>query len=274
MIIDGHVHITDVPEPVWGWPPFTGDDLIALMDEPIPLGLGAGQDVGRVDKAVVMPALGVTTNPELSFREQHAVVLDAVRRYPDRLVGNFVFNVRLGVEKGLEELRKLVREDGFSMVKLHPTMHNFWPGARDLTYPVMEEAASLGIPVLVHTGEPPYSVPALVEPVARDHPRTTIILAHFGTQKVCYADDALNVARHCPNVMVETGWGPLPRLLEGVRALGPERFVFGSDSPPQEIYSQLRVVQCLSRKPPLGLNLTDEDVEAITGGNLARLLSR
>jgi predicted TIM-barrel fold metal-dependent hydrolase len=272
MIIDGHVHITDVAEPVWGWPPFTADDLVALMDEPIPVGIGGAS--GVVDQAVVMPALGLTTRTELSFRQQHEVVIDAVRRYPGRLVGNFVFNVRMGVEKGIEELRRLVADDGFRMVKLHPTMHNFWPGARELTYPVLEEAAALGIPVLVHMGEPPYSVPALLEPVAKDHPDVTIILGHFGTQKICYADDAVNVARHCPNIMIETGWGPLPRLLEGVRALGPGRFVFGSDSPPQEIYSQLRVVQCLSRRPPLGLNLGDEDVEAIMGGNLARLLSR
>jgi predicted TIM-barrel fold metal-dependent hydrolase len=272
MIIDGHVHITDVPEPVWGWPPFTGDDLIALMDEPIPAGIDGGTCV--VDRAVVMPALGVTTKPELSFREQHRVVIDAVRAHPDRLVGNFVFNVRHGIEQGIETLRALVADDGFAMVKLHPTMHNFWPGAKELTYPVLEEAASLGIPVLIHTGEPPYSVPALIEPVARDHPDATIIIAHFGTQKICYADDAVNVARHCPNVMIETGWAPLPRLLEGLRTLGPERFVFGSDSPPQEIYSQLRVVQCLSRKPPLGLGLGAEDIALITGGNLERLLAR
>src|SRR5262249_23923642 len=37
MIIDGHVHITDIPEPVWEWLPFTGDDLIALMNQAMPV---------------------------------------------------------------------------------------------------------------------------------------------------------------------------------------------------------------------------------------------
>ena len=37
MIIDGHVHITDIPEPVWEWLPFTGDDLIALMNQNMPV---------------------------------------------------------------------------------------------------------------------------------------------------------------------------------------------------------------------------------------------
>jgi predicted TIM-barrel fold metal-dependent hydrolase len=158
------------------------------------------------------------------------------------------------------------------MIKMHPTIHNYWPQAKELTYPVLEEAASLDIPVLFHTGEPPYSLPALLDPVARDHPKVNIIIGHFGTQSVSYAVDAVNVARHNPNVLLETGWGPLPRVIEGVRTLGPDRLIFGSDSPPQEIYSQLRTVTNLHRKPPLGVSLSEEDVLKILGGNLARLM--
>lgn len=267
MILDGHVHIGQ-KDPVWGKAAFDGDDLIALMDEPITV---LGQP-SRVDRAAAMPRLGVTTLPDLSFEEQHRVVIDAVAKYPDRLVGNFVLNPRLGLDEGIATLRKLVGEGTFRMVKLHPTMHHYWPQERELTYPIFEEAKALGIPVLVHTGEPPYSVPALLDVVASDHPDVTIIIGHFGTQKICYADDAINVARHNPNVLLETGWGPLPRVIEGVRALGPERLVFGSDSPPQDIFSQLRVVECLHRKPPLGVGLSEEDVYAILGGTLARLL--
>jgi predicted TIM-barrel fold metal-dependent hydrolase len=267
MIVDGHVHITDVPEPVWGWLPFTAADLIALMDERMPV-----RGVPRaIDRALAMPALGTTTKHELSFREQHQTVIDAVRTYPERLYGTFVLNPRLGVNEGIDELRRLVRDDRFRMVKLHPTMHHYWPRERALTYPVLEEAAALDIPVLIHTGEPPYSVPALLEQLAVDNPRTTIIIAHLGTQKICYADDAINVARHCENVLLETGWGPLPRLLEAVRTLGPDRLVFGSDCPPQDIYSQLRPVECLTWKPPLGVGLSDSDLEKIMGDNIARL---
>jgi predicted TIM-barrel fold metal-dependent hydrolase len=268
MIVDGHVHITDIPEPVWGWQPFGGDDLVDLMDQEMRI-------LGRervVDHAAVMPALGITTDHELTFREQHQTVIDAVKKYPGRLVGTFVLNPRQGVEKGIEELRRLVRDDDFRMIKLHPTMHHFWPKDKKLVYPILEEAKSLGVPVLIHMGEPPYSIPSLVEQVALDNPDVTIILAHLGTQKICYADDAVNVARHCPNVMLETGWGPLPRLLEALRTLGPERLVFGSDCPPQDIFSQLRPIECLTWKPPLGENLSPEGMEMIMGDNMARLL--
>lgn len=268
MILDGHFHISDVGDPVWGWPPFTADDLLAVMDLEMPV-LGRSR---RIDWGAVMPALGTTTRFELSFREQHQNVIDAVRKYPDRLVGTFVLNPRLGVQAGVEELRRLVEEGSFRMVKLHPTMHQYQLKTADLVGPILEEAAALDIPVLIHMGEPPYSVPSLVEPVALSHPRVTIILAHLATQHISYAHDAINVARHCPNVMLETGWGSLPRLLEAVRAIGPNRLVFGSDTPPQEPFSQVRLVECLSWRPPLGGSLVSEDVERILGDNLASLL--
>jgi predicted TIM-barrel fold metal-dependent hydrolase len=267
MIMDGHVHIGE-KDPVWGKAAFNGDDLIALMDEPIRV---FGED-RRVDFAAAMPRIGATTLADLTFEEQHEVVIRAVEKYPDRLIGTFVLNPRQGLDEGIATLRRLVAGGGFRMVKLHPTIHNYWPQEKGLTYPILEEAAALGIPVLIHTGEPPYSVPALLDVVARDHPNVNIIIGHFGTQKISYADDAINVARHNENVYLETGWGALPRIREGCWAVGHERLVFGSDSPPQDIFSQLRVVECLNRKPPLGVSLPEEDVFKILGGNLRRLM--
>ena len=268
MIVDGHVHLSDDPEPTRGWPPFTADDLIAIMDEELPI--PGGPRV--IDRAAVMPMLLPTQRADLSFREQHRPVIEAIRRYPDRLVGTFMLNPHLGVDAGLAELRRLVAEDGFRMVKLHPTAHAYWPKARDFTDPVLEEAALLDIPVLIHTGDPPFAVPALMEPLAADHPGTTVILAHLGTQKIGYADDAINVARHCDNVYLETGWGHQPRVAEAVQAIGAGRMVFGSDCPVQDPCSQLRIIETLTRDGPLGINLSRSDMEAIMGDNLARLL--
>ena len=82
MIVDGHVHIGGL-DPFWGKAPFDGDDLISLMDEPIMV-LGEQR---RIDRAVVMPRIGVTTLADRSFAEQHDVVIKAVAKYPDRLSG-------------------------------------------------------------------------------------------------------------------------------------------------------------------------------------------
>ena len=268
MIVDGHVHITNDPEPARGWPPFSADHLVDLMDEELPF--RSGKRI--IDHAAVMPMLLPTQRADLTFRQQHQVVIDAVRRYPDRLVGTFMLNPHLGVEKGITEMRRLVNEDGFRMVKLHPTAHAYWPKMRDFTDPVLAAAADLGIPVLIHTGDPPFSIPALMEPLAADHPATTVILAHLGTQKTGYADDAINVARHCDNIFLKTGWGHQPRVAEAVLAIGAGRMVFGSDCPVQDPFSQLRVIETLTRDGPLGVNLSASDMEAIMGNNMARLL--
>src|SRR5438270_284496 len=83
---------------------------------------------------------------------------------------------------------------------------------------------------------------ALIEPF----PKVTFILGHFGTQRVVLADEAIYVARQNKNVYLDTGWGALPRIKEGIAALGSERLVFGSDCPIQEIGSQLRPIEVLT----------------------------
>jgi len=269
MIIEGHAHITDIPEPVWSWPPYPGDRLVKDMDGPFAI---AGKK-RRIDKAVVMPALGVTTLGHWDYYQQHYHVIESVKKYPDRLIGNMVVNPRLDVKRAPEVLRDLVKNYGFRMVKLHPTLHHYWPNkSMHLVAPVLEEAISLNIPVLIHTGEPPYSVPSLMAKIAESFPRANIIIAHLGTQKVCYADECIYLARKNDNIYLETGWGVQPRLIEAVQELGAGKLVFGTDVPPLEMYSQLRVVEVLSWAPPLGVSLSEEDLERIMGDNLAGLM--
>jgi predicted TIM-barrel fold metal-dependent hydrolase len=269
MLVDCHVHIADSVDPVWRVAKFTAEDMLQHMDGP---GRVFGVD-RRIDMAAAMPGMGFTATSDLSFEEQHRTVINAVAKYPDRFVGTFILNPRLGLQAGIDTLRKLVKGGGFRMVKLNPAMHNWWPNKTDdLIYPILEEAITLDIPVLVHMGEPPYAVPNLCAPMIRDHPKATIILAHFGTQGISYAGDAINVAKQYPNVLLETGWGHTPRINEAARALGADRLVFGSDSPPLDLWSQLRLVEALTMQPPLGIGMSESDAEKIMGGTMTRLL--
>lgn len=269
MIIDGHIHISNQVTGVWKHPPFTAEELLPLMDGPFPI-LGSAR---RVDRAVVQPHSGETLQAHRSFREQHAYVAEVVRRYPDRLVGCMHINPHLGVEAALAELERLHREHGFRAVKLNPSLHAYMPPrSRDLLDPIFEAAGRLRLPVIVHMGDTPFAIPVLMAPIAEAHPQTTIILAHLGTQKVSYADEAIYVARKHENVWLETGWGTLPRLKEAVQALGPGKLVFGSDCPIQEIGSQLRTIEVLAWRPPIGMNLPAADVERVMGDNMVALL--
>src|SRR5207244_3245862 len=73
--------------------------------------------------------------------------------------------------------------------------------------------------------------------------------------RVVRADEAIYVARMNPNVVLETSGVDLPRVKEGVEALGAGRIAFGSDCPVQEMGSQLRTLEVLGWDPPIGIRL-------------------
>ena len=156
MIIDFHNHIYNEEEPAWSFDVCPAETLIKSMDGPY---LQDGEPINVV-KAVVQPTPGITIVPHLSFREQDQYVIDSVRAHPDRLIGAMMLNPQKGVADGCAELRTLVREEGFKMVKMHPNFHTYFPNkAKHLSYPILEEARKLGISVMIHTGDTPFSLP-------------------------------------------------------------------------------------------------------------------
>jgi len=268
MIIDGHVHVAKEPDDAgFRAPVLDAGELLRLMDGPFPV-MGKQR---RVDGALIQPMISPTRAGDPL--EHHRYIHEEIRRHPDRLVGCFVANPLLDIPRTKAVMRELVGSGDFRAVKLHPTNHGYMPfKSRDRLDPILEEVAALGVPVIVHQGDPPFGHPSQMAPLIESFPGVTFILAHFGTQRVVLADEAIYVARQNRNVYLDTGWGALPRIKEGIAALGPERLVFGSDCPIQEIGSQLRVVDVLSWGPPLGLRLSPDKTEAIMGDNLSALL--
>ena len=65
-----------------------------------------------------------------------------------------------------------------------------------------------------------------------------------------------------------------PASREAITAIGPERLLFGSDCPIQEIGSQLRPIEVLGWEPPKGIGLDKHQVEGIFGDNLLSLLTK
>lgn len=271
MVIDGHIHLSKARTTVWNHPPFTAEMLLDLMRGPFPL-------FGRpyvVDRAVVQPHSGETLDFTRTFAEQHSYISEVIEAHPGRLIGCMHINPHLGVPLAIDQLNKFVKDGRYRAVKLNPSLHAYMPPrCRDLLDPIFEAAGSLRVPVIVHTGDPPFSLPVLLAPYARAHPHTTIILGHLGTQKVSYADEAIYVAQQHENVLLETGWGTLPRLKEAVQALGAERLVFASDCPIQEIGSQLRPLEVMTWASPMGIGLSESDAMKIMGDNMEALLTR
>ena len=278
VIIDGHVHISDAADPsiqefirLGLVRPFSAEALIHHMDHPT-LGIRSGE---KVERALVMPFPVVTNVPSWDFRKQHQYIARVVKKYPSRLMGCMMINPLQGVEEACTVLRDLVRNHGFRAVKLHPKAHNYRPDnptmTKELLVPIVEAARKLKVPVLIHTGDP-LCEPSRIVPLIEACSDATIILCHLGIQNVTYSSDAVHVARKNDNVILETGWAPGARLKEAVNALGPERLVFASDCPVNDMWSWITTVRSLALKAPLGIGLSMESIDKILGGNFAKLV--
>ena len=279
-IIDCLTHISLSPDDTVGWGPrFLAEDLLAQMDAPRRV---LGKEA-RIDKAIVFPSLGETIpTSELTIREQHQYVLESVRKYPDRLYGGAIIHARLWNDEVAEWLEDLVRRENFRMLFIHPSFHKYWlpiqtpsegEGSRQLLFPVFEFARRLNLPVLLHSGEPPYGIPATANYVAGRFPDVTMIIAHTGTQGVVYTLEALLVAENHPNVYLETSFAQCHMLIECVHAVGSRRLIFGSNCPPLEPTQQLmNVEESLTFAPPIGMGLSADETRNVLGHNLGRLV--
>jgi hypothetical protein len=280
LIIDALTHISTRPDDAIGWgPSFLAEDLLARMDSPRRV-LGRP---ARVDKSIVFPALGDTLpTSTLSFDQQHHYVVESVTSYPERLIGGIVMHPRLWNDAVADSVSRMVREQGFGMIYLNPSLHKFWlpiktpsegAGSRKLLYPIFEAARHLKIPLLIHTGEQPYALPATVDFVAGAFPDVPIIIAHLGTQGELFTLEALLVAEHHDNVYLETSWAMPHMIIEAAHTVGAHRLIFGSNCPPLEPSQQIEnVEEALIFEPPIGMGAAHEDLDKVLGGNLATLL--
>jgi hypothetical protein len=208
------------------------------------------------------------------IRDYMAYCAKLAQQYPDRFIGNFTFNPRFGVENGVAELEFHVKEYGFKMMKLHSNMHAYRPDrALDWIRPAVKKCADLGIPVMMHTGDGPYSIPTQFYPIIKEFRDVNFIIAHFGIQTGgVYCFEALWMVIDSPNVYVESGWLLQSRIVEFVQMMPKDRMLLGSDSPPNEPGMWIHEQAVLCQDFPQGCNLSEEDLEGYLGNNAAKLL--
>jgi predicted TIM-barrel fold metal-dependent hydrolase len=278
MIIDVHMHPTDHVDAAWrhGGNPFTGERMLKMMDGPYMV----NGKPRRVDIGVIQPPPGNTVwsdgmrGGREGIRDYMAYCAKLAQQYPDRFIGNFTFNPRFGVENGVAELEFHVKEYGFKMMKLHSNMHAYRPDrALDWIRPAVKKCADLGIPVMMHTGDGPYSIPTQFYPIIKEFRDVNFIIAHFGIQTGgVYCFEALWMVIDSPNVYVESGWLLQSRIVEFVQMMPKDRMMLGSDSPPNEPGMWIHEQAVLCQDFPQGCNLGEEDLEGYLGNNAAKLL--
>lgn len=241
MIIDGHVHIG------------TGAFFHMSAD---------GDFLVRQADACGFDKLFVTELNALFYdmQEGNDALGKELARHPDRLIGYVsVPTPRLG-QKAVDEVRRCHERYGMRGVKTYsyPESSIAEPGS----YPLLEAAAELKMPILAHT------TPAECDHLMEHVPEAWLVMAHTGGHPWAHGDwyRAVAVAKKHENLLLDTASSQIDNgMIEwAVAEVGPEKIVFGTDMPLLDPHTQLARVQ--------GAEIDDEAKRLILGGNLARLL--
>ncbi len=202
-IIDAHTHIGKFRS--WAGIESTTDELVEQMN------------LYNVKKSAL-------------FYTDNRLVRKAIQKYPKALVG-YVWPNPNEKEKAVRLVRTALREWKFKGIKLHPLIHSFLPND-DIVYPIMEEARKAKVPVAIHSGHPPFSLPWSIGELAENFKDIKIIMLHMGHGHGVYIQAAINTALRNDNIWLETSGMPMhSKIKEAMVRVGEDRVMYGSDSP-------------------------------------------
>lgn len=200
--IDAHSHIGYFGG--WSNVGITAEELIAQMDE------------YNIEKTVLC------TYP---IDES----IEAVDRYGDRLVG--AAWVDPTEDNAVDIIKDAVNNHGFKAIKLHPLSHSYLPND-ECVFPVAELAGELDIPLMIHTGHPPFSLPWSVAQLADIYPDVDMVMIHMGHGNGMYVQSAIDMAKKYPNLYLETSGMPMhTKIKEAYEEVGSDRIMWGLDAP-------------------------------------------
>ena len=238
----------------------TVEELIASMDE------------SGVDKSVILNMGWV--NHELCV-ETNDYILEAVARYPQRLIGFCVIQPLAG-DRAIKEMERCARNGAKGIGEMRPDVQGFDLRDSVIMAPVVEAAIENDLIFLTHASEPVGHqyfgkgniTPEFIYPFILSFPDLKLVCAHWGGGLPFYALMP-EVAQAFANTFFDTAATPFlyrPQIFKQVAdILGSDKILFGSDCP---LMSPTRVITQLE-----SVALSEEDRAKILGGNAQRLLS-
>ena len=202
MIVDSYMHVGDFP----------------LFDV-------------RIDRdGLVAEMRAYETDTGLVFHPDNALVRSIIEQTPG-LYGLVWANPRSA--DAARTTAALLDASGskFRGVKLHPFLDGYHP-EDPAVHPIVELHVERGLPALIHCGHPIFTLPWSIEELIRRYPGARVILGHMGHGNILYINAAIDVAARNQNVYLETSGMPMhSKIREAVERVGPDRVLYGSDTP-------------------------------------------
>jgi len=132
----------------------------------------------------------------------------------------------------VEEVERFLEHPKFLGLKLHPLIDGYHPND-PAVHPLMDLLLERGgLPVLIHSGHPIFTLPWSIEELAVAFPGVKVVMGHMGHGNVVYINASIDIAARNPNVYLETSGMPMhTKITEAVERVGIERVLYGSDAP-------------------------------------------
>jgi predicted TIM-barrel fold metal-dependent hydrolase len=180
-------------------------------------GLIAGLDEYNIERAII------------SYPNNNTA-LEAQKEYPDRLAALAWLNPGTG-EEAVRTLTDLWDRKLIQGLKLHP-LFNAYTADDECVFPLLETAVQKDIPVFIHSGHPPFSLPWSIGQLADLFPKARLVMVHMGHGHGIYIQAALETARRRDNIWLENSGMPMhTKIKEAYEKVGRERLFWGSDVP-------------------------------------------
>ncbi len=165
---------------------------------------------------------------------------------------------------GLAEAERCL-DAGAGGIKLHPRAERFALGDAAVDR-IVALAARRRVPVVFHAGRGIPSLGRNALELAARHPEAPIILAHAAISDLAWI---WREAPARPNLFFDTAWWNTADQLALLSLVPPGQILFASDIP----YGRTVAAACVVLRAALAVGLGPEQIAAIAGGQIQRLLA-
>ena len=305
MIIDVHYHAGSLPPDEkfarnlveWVLTDFTRLGITKTVDEVMPLYRNYMDDaecdklIVRMDDAGIdVTVINVVDVVERGMDNETTMlrnkeVSQKAAKHPGRIIALASIDPRRPEAPAL--FRRCIEEFNMKGLKWHPDI-GYYPNSEE-AYAVLKVANELGVPLLTHCSplsgtRAKYAHPIHLDDIALDFPNIDIIAAHMGLmwwrEWAALAQMKKNICGDLAMWQIIAESKPLlfrRCLREILDILGPDQVLFATDGPYMEPHVSNRrwveIIKGLTIKSADGIRFSQEEVDAILGGNATRIFN-
>ena len=191
---------------------------------------GSWCDVGLTADEMVQAMREYGIEKSIISYPDNAVTCRALEAYPEKFAALAWLDPNQG-EHAVREFERLIASHGMSGLKLHP-LFNAYTANDSVTFPLMEVCRARNLPVFIHSGHPPFSLPWSIGQLAELFPDVRIVMVHMGHGHGVYIQAALDTAKKYANIYLENSGMPMhTKIKEAYATVGSDRIFWGSDAP-------------------------------------------